>query len=183
MVPSADRGQTIAAPTAAKTDEVLRRIKTDYPYPTSFAVLAKIPTFLDIALVAKVYLKKGYSESEVREQVLAALDDYFSLYNTDGTVNKRVDFGYYYESGAADNAKVLPLSDLMNAFRDCPGIHRLGVHEADFVLGVTATAGNGVTSTRLSPGSHTDIPINAFEFPRLQRQFVSLLNGATNAWF
>lgn len=181
LVPEAARGQQVGFATPAKMDEVLRRIKTDYPWPTSFAVVLRPPTFVDVSIRAIIYLKKGYSEAQVAAQVIEAYRDYFALYNTDGTTNHRVDFGYRYTTGAADEAKVLPLSDLENCLRDCVGIHRLGVYAEDFTVGATTDNNTGVIATRVAAGSHVDIPLEKFEFPRFVS--VTLINGATGAQF
>jgi hypothetical protein len=181
LVPSAARGQAIGFPTPAKMDEVLRKIRTDYPWPTTFDVLARMPTFVDITVRAKVFLKKGYSYAQVRAQAVGAMVDYFALYNLDGSTNTRVNFGFHYETGAADSAKVLPLSDLQNALRDCTGIHRMGVHPVDFTVGANTDDNTGLYPVRLTVGSHVDIPLLKHEFPR----FVALVlvDGATNTEF
>jgi hypothetical protein len=183
MIPSAERGQQVGFPTAAKMDEVLRRIRSDYPYPSTFEVRLKAPIYLDIAIQARIYLRKGYSHAQVRAQVEASLDDYFALYNVDGSSNSRVDFGFYYQAGAADGAKVLPLSDLMNTVRDCPGVHRLGVYEADFVLSAYTVTSTNVVTMRLGPNAHRDVVINKHEFPRLDKVWLLLVDGATGENF
>ncbi len=181
IIPSVERGQTVSFPTPAKMDEVYRKIRSDFPWPTSFAVVMRVPTFVDIAVSALVYLRKGYSAADpaVRKQIQAAFYDYFSLINVDGTVNTRVNFGYYYGSDAADGAKVVPLSDLQNILRDCPAIQRLGVAEADFTVAAATDSNTGVSEVRLAAGSHADIPIFKHEFPRFGS--FALVDGASGA--
>jgi hypothetical protein len=162
-------------------DQVLRTIRTNFPYPPTFNVQLRMPTFLDVAITAKVYLRKNYAYDEVRAQAIAAFTDYFALYNADGTNNDRVNFGFYYETGAADSAQVLPLSDLMNSLRDCDSIQRLGVYPADFVVMVTSDNNTGAHPTRLAANSHQDIPILAHEFPRFFS--LTLIDGANGTVF
>lgn len=181
MVPPVDRGQTVSFPTPAKMDQVLRQIRTDYPYPTTFLVQLKMVTFVVINITARVYLRKGYTPDDVRAQVLSAYTDYFALYNVDGSSNDRVDFGFKYQTGAADNAKVVPLSDLTNALRDCDGIQRLGVNAVDFTVQAFTDDNSGLNPIRVVAGSHTDIPILSYEFPRFGS--VVLIDGATGTVF
>jgi hypothetical protein len=174
-----DRTVSPGFPTPAKMDEVYRRIRSDYPWPTSFTVIPRVPTFLDISVYALVYLRKGYSTADVAAQAKAAYQDYFALRNADGTTNTRINFGFYYETDAADSAKVVPLSDLQNVLRDCPGIQRLGVAQSDFVVAASTDNTSGTYAIRVTAGSHTNIPILAFEFPRFVA--VVLVDGATGA--
>ncbi len=179
IIPSVVRGQSVGFPTPAKMDEVYRKIRASYPWPTSFAVVMRVPTFVDISVSALIYLRKGYSPAEVKIQATAAFADYFSLTNTDGTINTRINFGYYYETGALDNAKVVPLSDLQNILRDCVGIQRLGVNQEDFTVAATTDSNTGLYPLRLATGSHANVPILKHEFPRF-RSF-TLVDGATGA--
>lgn len=181
MIPKAATGQKPGFPTQAKMNGILTRIRTNYPWPTSFAVQLMMPTFLDVSVRAVVFLRKGYTltAADVGAQALAAFSDYFALYNSNGSSNTRVDFGYFYETDAADGAKVLPLSDLMNVIRDCTGVQRLGVNQADFTVSATTDNNTGVYPTRLAAGSHTDISILKHEFPRLGS--IVLIDGATGA--
>ncbi len=181
MVPPAARGQHVGFPTPAQMDAVLRNIRNNFPYPTTFAPQLRMVTFVEINITAKVYLRKGYTTDDVRAQVLDAYTDYFALYNLDGSSNTRVDFGFHYQTGAADEAKVVPLSDLMNALRDCDGIQRLGVAAADFTLQAFTDNNTGVNPIRLVPGTHSDVPILSFEFPRFGS--VVLVDGATGQVF
>lgn len=181
MIPEAASGQIPGFPTPARMSGVLTRIKADYPWPTSFDVQVRMPTYVDVAVRAAVFLRKGYSHDEVAEQVGAALTDYFALFNSDGSINSRVDFGYYYETGAADNAKVVPLSDLENALRDCAGIQRLGVNLSDFTVGATTDNNTGSYPVRLAPLTHDNIPILKYEFPRFDS--VVLVDGSTGLVF
>lgn len=181
MIPRAATGQSVGFPTPARMQEVYRTVRADFPWPTTFDVQLRMPTFLDISLRAKLFLRKGYTHAQVAQQAVDALGEYFALFRADGSTNTRVNFGFHYESGAADNAKVLPLSDLENALRDCAGIQRLGVHLADFTVGATTDNNTGVAAIRLAAGSHSDIPLLKHEFPRFYT--IVLVDGATGATF
>lgn len=181
MIPANAAGQPVSFPTSARMEEVYRTVRTSYPWPTTFDVQLRMPTFLDVAVQAKVFLRKGFSHAQVAQQALDALGEYFALYRADGSKNTKVNFGYHYETGAADNAKVLPLSDLENALRDCAGIQRLGVHLADFTVGATTDNNTGVVAIRLASGSHSDIPLLKHEFPRFYS--LVLVDGATGVQF
>jgi hypothetical protein len=180
MIPAALAGARPGFPTVAKMEGVLTRIRTTYPWLTSFLVQLRMPTFLSISIYAKVFLRKGYSMAQVRLQVDAALLAYFSLINSDGSTNTRVTFGYQYETSASDDAKVVPLSDLQNALRDCVGIQRLGTAEADFTVSAYSDNNTGVYPIRVA-GSHADVPILRHEFPRYDA--IVLVDGATGTSF
>jgi hypothetical protein len=181
MVPPANRGVQVGFPTPARMDQVLRRIRRDYPWPPTFDVQLKMVTFLDLNFYARVYLRKGYSHAQVAEQAWTSFMDYFSLYRADGSTNERITFGYYYETSAADNVRVVPLSDMQNVVRDCPGIQRLGVNPEDFTVTATTSDNTGAVAIRLASGSHADIPILKQEFPRFNS--VVLIDGATGGQF
>lgn len=152
---------TGSVPSTAVKDAVLAMITVTYPRTITFQVEVLDPAYLDIDIVATVWIREGFTASDVKASILTALSAFFQPLNDDGTPNANVDFGFNYKDVDGNPAGEIAWSDLLNEVRDVSGVRKVGAGPDDFLL-------NGVSD---------DVPISNHQFPRLGT--VTVINGAT----
>lgn len=166
------------------------------PAPLVFSLKTFGATYLDFAIMAKVYLTaaaaaNSASVAAYKAAVLLALQTYFSpmlltgQLNPDGSPifgapNPAIDFGYYLKQNSADPADAefgqVPITELMKTVLDVTGTRAIGADALDFVV-TTRTVAPDSTITAIETAVHHDINLNDEWFPRFLS--VTLLNGDT----
>jgi hypothetical protein len=106
--------------------------------------------YLAVDFQVKVFKRKGRTGAQVKAAILAAIAGYFRLYNTDGSKNTLIDFGYYIQDVDGEPAGSIPFSDMFNLIRDVDGVARIGDGSADFLVN----------------GLRKDVTISARAFPK-----------------
>jgi hypothetical protein len=152
-------------PTAALLAAVKIQVTVTYPCTLTFQVNALAPLYKAINIVARVYLRVGYTESAVGATIRAALAAFFQITNDDGSPNTNVDFGFNMKDEDGEPSNELSWSDLFNVVRDCSGVRKIGSDKSDFLLN----------------GNAADVAIGNREFPVLGT--IKLINGATGGEF
>lgn len=159
-------------PSAVLKQKILDRCTVTFPNTLTFALNVADPIYLDIGIEAHVYFTKGNNtlakQSAIKQQIVAAFQEYFALTQADGAINTRVDFGQNLANAAGVPSGNVPLSDLFNVVRDAVGIRKIGPLATDFTVSAvrrifTTPAGD---VTVLVAGTHSDIPIALRDFPR-----------------
>lgn len=180
---------TIPFPTKKKLDEVrglfvgTGRTRPRFPAPQTFALQVLPAVYLDLAVRAKVFLRRiSGTETEraamratIRASIVRALVDYFDPVLADDTANPKMTFGYYLRAQSANESLVLgelPLSDVINAIRDVEGVLKVGASENDVTVDGWTVEHDPVsgadTTTRVINGAHSDISMSDHWFPRLR---------------
>lgn len=187
-------------PTQILMDQVRRQFVSDEtpPFPmVATQVLGIFPApFIDIDIVAKVYLKRNAVAVAVSAAINAALAQLFAtkVTNPDGSLsnNPLIDFGYYLRvlqsALAVAPVGLLAVSDVENAIRDVPGVREVGPGPADLTLAATrkvsgfspiATQAAARQDVRIEQGDPVSNWPASVNFPRLGS--VTLINGDTMA--
>lgn len=154
-----------ATPNSATLAAVETEINVTRPHTVTFEPTVLAAPFKDVAVQATVYVEEGYTESQVRANVDAALADFFAVSLADGTENEEIRFGWYYKNADGDFSGELAWSDVLNVVRDTVGVRKVSSATDGFLL-------NGV---------RMDVLLDAQEFPRLGA--VTLVNGDTGGSF
>lgn len=179
-------------------DQVRRQFTGDdsdvIPFPMmATQVLGVFPApFLDIDIVATVYLRKTAVPATASAAIRAALALFFAtkIPGSDGTLaaNPNIDFGYYLRinSSALAPVGVLAASDIENAIHDVDGVREIGPNPGDLTLTATRRV-QGFSDYVTQVAGRQDIlvehgdPTSAYpasaNFPRLGS--VTLINGDT----
>lgn len=147
-------------PSVDLKNEVLNELTVVRPPPVGMVVFVFNPTLKIVSITATVYLEEGFSEPDVRQNIEASLDSFFSLNNADGSPNRQIDFGAHVKSADGTVAAEIPFSDLFNAVRDAAGVRKLD--KATF-----------------APAA--DVSLALEEFPTLGS--ITLVNGDTSSPF
>lgn len=150
-------------PTQTLKDDVETMVTTTYPKTITFSVAVMDPVYLTVAIRARIYLEKSYTNAAVKASVTAALTAFFALSNSDGTTNTAIDFGFNYKDANGEPTNELPLSTLMNVVRDVAGVRKVGDASSDFLINL----------------KHQDLDIGVRAFPKLGT--ITLINGDTGA--
>jgi hypothetical protein len=153
--------QVAAIPTPALKNQVLRQVTEVYPCTLTFQVSVQDPVYRTLDIEARLFLRQGYSPSEVRDRIRESLAAYFRVTEADGTPNPRVDFGFNVKDAEGNPVGEVAWSDVFNIIRDTPGVRKMGDSRLDLTL-------NGLPA---------DVRLNVREFPVLGT--VSLRNGDT----
>lgn len=148
-------------PTLALKQAVLEMVTVTYPKTITFSVTVTDPVYVTVAIRARIYLKPGYTNAQVKANVNAALTAFFALENSDGSTNTAIDFGFGYKDADGEPTNELPLSVLMNVVNDAEGVRKFGDATSDFLVN----------------NKHQDLAIGVKAFPRLGQ--VTLINGDT----
>jgi len=162
-----NEGRLYVVPTGGGTpsSDLLALVETavteTYPPPPTFETLVVAPTYLDIDVVAWIWLAEGYSAAAVKASIEANLEAWFSPLDTDGSPNANVDFGYNFKDADGAPSGEVPWSDIFNEVRDTTGVRKVGAGADDFTLN----------------GARADVSIANHEFPRLGT--VTIYNGET----
>ena len=159
VIPQAATGA--ALPTPALKNQVLRQVTAVYPCTLTFQVSVQDPVYRVLDVAARIFLRQGYSGSDVRDRVRANLSAYFRVSEADGTPNPLVDFGFNIKDAEGNPVGEIAWSDLFNVIRDTPGVRKMGDARLDLTL-------NGLPA---------DVKLNVREFPVLGT--VTLRNGDT----
>jgi hypothetical protein len=124
----------------------------DPPLPalSTYQLLVVSAVYLAVDFQVKVFKRKGRTGAQVKAAILAAIAGYFRLYNTDGSKNTLIDFGYYIQDVDGEPAGSIPFSDMFNLIRDVDGVARIGDGSADFLVN----------------GLRKDVTISARAFPK-----------------
>ncbi len=150
-----------AMPTPALKNLVLKQVTEVYPCTLTFQVSVQDPVYKTIDVAARVFLKQGFAESDVRDRVRGNLAAYFRVSEPDGTPNPLVDFGFNIKDAEGNPVGEIAWSDIFNVIRDTPGVRKMGDARLDLTL-------NGLPA---------DVRLDVREFPVLG--VVTLRNGDT----
>lgn len=148
-------------PSQTLKDDVLTAVTVTKPNTVTFKVSVVDPKYKTIDVNVTVFLEQGRTESSVKSSILQALEDYFAISNDDGTPNTNVDFGYNKKNNDGTPAAEFPLSDLLCLVEGVTGVRKIGDNPSDLTMN----------------GSHSDLTLLLFEFPRLGD--VVIVNGET----
>jgi hypothetical protein len=159
VIPQATSGA--ALPTPALKNQALRQVTEVYPCTLTFQVSVQDPVYRAIDVAARIFLRQGFSGSDVRDRVRANLASYFRVSEADGTPNPLVDFGFNIKDAEGNPVGEIAWSDLFNVIRDTSGVRKMGDARLDLTL-------NGLPA---------DVKLNVREFPVLG--VVALRNGDT----
>lgn len=103
------------APSQALKDEVEALIVDDYPPPLTFQLSVQDPVYRAIDVSARVKLQAGVDASLVRAAIIARLEAFFLIVDSNGLPNPLVEFG----GGVV-------WSDIFNQIRDTAGVRSIG---------------------------------------------------------
>jgi predicted phage baseplate assembly protein len=148
-------------PTPALKSQVLRQVTEVYPCTLTFQVSVQEPVYRVIDVAARLFLRQGYSTSDVASRVRSNLAAYFQVSEADGTPNPLVDFGFNLKDAEGNPAGEVAWSDVFDVIRDTPGVRKLGDSRLDLTL-------NGLPA---------DVKLGMRDFPVLGA--VTLRNGDT----
>lgn len=148
-------------PTPALKNQVLRQVTEVYPCTLTFQVSVQDPVYKVVDVAARIFLRQGYSESDVRDRIRRNLADFFRVSEPDGTPNPLVEFGFNVKNADGNPAGEIAWSDIFNVIRDTPGVRKMGDGRLDLTL-------NGLPA---------DVKLNVREFPVLGN--ITLVNGDT----
>jgi hypothetical protein len=104
-----------------------------------------------VDVYAKVYKRKGATGAAVKAAILAALNGYFAIQNTDGSANEQIDFGYYLQADDGTPSNSLAFGDLFVLVDKAAGVLKCGAGFGDFLLN----------------GQHADVVLATKQFPVL----------------
>ena len=132
-----------------------------YPCTLTFQVSVLDPVYHQLDIVARVFLRQGYSAATVRERIRQDLTDYFRVSEPDGTPNPRVDFGFNIKDAEGNPVGEIAWSDVFNVIRDAEGVRKIGDSPGDLTI-------NGLPA---------DVRLDVREFPVLGS--IKLIDGDT----
>jgi len=166
--------------------DVLAQFTSTGPYPClqTFLLSAQTASYLTIGVLAKVYLRKGYTGATVAADIRSRLTDHFALRITPARLwelapelakrlsvsardtlstirNPLVDFGYAIQDVDGEPAGSYAWSDLFDLVRDTSGVLKVSPDGEGLLL-------NGVRA---------DVPMGSYQFPKLGT--VTLINATT----
>lgn len=154
-------------PSQALLDEVAAEFEPTGSRPKllGFRLLVQVPIYLDVDVVARVYLSKDTKQATAGAAIRASLIELFALVDENGSPNERVGFGFDFKDVDGNAAGEIDLSTVYNAVRDTTGVRKIGTAAGDFTLN----------------GEHDDVALELQEFPRLGT--VTLIDGDTGEYF
>jgi len=141
-------------------EQVYDYLEDNYPWPATFDFQVQAAVFNTIDISARVWPQQGYTESQVRANILAALQAQFRPNNADGTANDGVDFGYYRFDENGEPEPMMTWGDLFVTVKQAGGVRK--VEEDDFI-------------------PVDDVVLALREFPKLGT--LTLINGDTGLEF
>ena len=150
-----------ALPTPALKNLVLKQVIEVYPCTLTFQVSVQDPVYRVVDIVARIYLRQGHAQSDVRDRIRANLTTYFRVTEPDGTPNPLVDFGFNVKDSEGNPVGEIAWSDVFNVIRDTSGVRKMGDSRLDLTLNALPA----------------DVTLNVREFPVLGT--VTLRNGDT----
>ncbi len=148
-------------PTPALKNLVLRQVTDVYPCTLTFQVSVLDPVYRRLDIVARVFLRQGYSAATVRERIRQKLAEYFRVSEPDGTPNPRVDFGFNIKDAEGNPVGEIAWSDVFNVIRDAEGVRKVGDSPGDLTIN----------------GFPADVRLDVREFPILGS--IKLIDGDT----
>lgn len=144
----------------------------DRPKTVTFQLEVRAPTYVEVNVTARIWLRQGAVSSRVRQAVEDALEDFFAIEVDAQTVdptlppglipNPRIDFGARLVDASGQPTDSLAFSDLYNVVRDVVGVLKIDDAPGAFLLN----------------GEAQDVTLGRPEFPRLGT--VALINAKTN---
>jgi hypothetical protein len=149
------------APTSALKSLVLHQVTEVYPCTLTFQVSVQDPVYKKIDVYSRIFIRQGYSATDVRDRIKANLAAYFRVSEPDGTPNPLVDFGLNIKDQNGNPVGEITWSDIFNVIRDTPGVRKIGDSRDDLTL-------NGLPA---------DVTLQVREFPTLGT--VTLRSGDT----
>jgi hypothetical protein len=96
-----------------------------YPPTITFQLSVFPAPYKAVDVAATIWIASGYAATAVAAAVRAALVDYFSPLNADGTANQGLDWGYNLALALGVSQAEVPWSDVFNAIRDVPGVRKV----------------------------------------------------------
>lgn len=96
-----------------------------YKPHTTFQLQVLSAAYLSIDVQASIWMRTGYNATTVKAAIEAALEDWFSPMNADGSENENVDFGYNYKDVDDNPAGEVAWSDIFNVIRDVAGVRKV----------------------------------------------------------
>lgn len=148
-------------PSSTLLDTVETAVTITYPPPITFRTLVVPAVYLTVDIVARAWVREGYSAAAMKTAINAALATWFDPIDTDGSPNPNVDFGYNFRDADGLPAGELAWSDLHNAVRDVVSVRKVGAGADDFTLN----------------GARADLALANHEFPAMGT--VTVINGDT----
>lgn len=152
-----------ATPSATDLADVLTEIEVTRPHTVTFTPVVLAAPFVDVDIDAIVYVAEGYTAARVRDNIDAALADFFAAALEDKTDNEEIQFGWYYKNVAGDFSGELAWSDVFNVIRDTEGVRKI----------------SSATDGMLLNGTRAGVYLEAQQFPRLGA--VGLIDGDTGS--
>ena len=139
-----------------------------YPYAPSFILDVMDPEYLDVDIVATVFLQGTAKSSVVGSAIRSNLQAWFALSTTDALGNSvdnpTSNFGFYNQDAGGIPLGSLAYSDLFNVVRDTPGVRKVGALPSQFLL--TSHKTTTTSSTVVQNSVHDDLLITNRQFPR-----------------
>jgi hypothetical protein len=133
------------------------------PYPSmSTYKLTVVPALIKtVDITATIFRRKGVTTTAAKAAVLGNMLKLFAIMNDDGTVNNKINFGFYMQDKDGEPTQLLAFSDVFNEVNDAIGVLRVGAGFGDFLLN----------------GLHADVPLGVKEFPQFGN--LILIDGDT----
>ncbi|RTL06460.1 t4-like baseplate wedge [Candidatus Dependentiae bacterium] len=136
--------------------------KPPFPSMSTYRLSAVTALRKVINVTAKIFRRKQVTGPAAKASVMANLNAFFNILNPDGTVNQRINFGFYLQDKDGNPTRLLAYSDVFNEVRDASGVLRIGAGYGDFLLN----------------GLQADVELELKEFPQLGT--VVLIDGDTS---
>lgn len=136
------------------------------PALLTFNIFVRDPIYKLLNFRFKVYLRESANRDKTSPNYAGTLirndlSTFFALNNADGTINTRVDFGFFFKDGDGNPANEIPLSDLVELVKQSAPVRKLSPQSVDFLVN----------------GQHLDTTLLPREFPQLGT--IEIIDGDT----
>ncbi len=152
-------------PSQALKDAVLLQVTVEFPNTLTFTVDVVDAVYLTINVTARVFRAAGFTQSETRTEIEAALAAFFALNNEDGSENEDIDFGFNFKDVDGNPTGEISWSTIFEAIAGTAAVRKIGDQPNDLALN----------------GADDDVPIKVEEFPILGT--ITLTDGDTGESF
>lgn len=144
---------------------VYQAVTATKPKTVTFRVEVKDPIYTDVNVDVTVFRYSTFTHAQVAANIRTALTNLFSILNTDGTVNRRVNFGSLGTNTDGSPIAEIPLLGdvLREIIGTTTGVRKIGAQDQSLLIN----------------GLHNDMALTIFQYPRLGT--ITVRDGETGA--
>lgn len=134
-------GSTLLSEVRARFFQVAGHAPPDLPAMTTYQLTVLSANYLTVDVQMTVYKRQGFTATQVKANVLAALAQFFAITvdengdpADDGVPNPRINFGYYLQDVDGQPTNALDWSVVLDAVQNATGVRKVGAAAGDFLL-------------------------------------------------